>query len=87
MLENKDAPGFLAPLASGLTRLVAIDLPGTTAGHPPDSIAATAAGLGVDSIVAASLEAALRTVSGPPGRVLICGSLYLAGEALALDAG
>lgn len=87
MLENKDAPGFLAPLASGLTRLVAIDLPGTTAGHPPDSIAATAAGLGVDSIVAASLEAALRTVSGPSGRVLICGSLYLAGEALALDAG
>lgn len=87
MQENKDVSGFLVPLAPGITRLAAIGLPGTAPGHPPADIAAAATRLGIEAAVAPSLQGALRTVSGPPGRVLICGSLYLAGEVLALDAG
>lgn len=86
MQENKDTAGFLAPLAAVTTRLVAIGLPGTTPGHPPDELAQIADDLGIQSATATTLEDALRTVSGPAGRVLICGSLYLAGDVLAADA-
>ena len=86
MQENKDAAGFLTPLADRISRLIAIGLPGSTPGHPPGEFAQIATELGIQSAVAASLEEALRTVSGTPGRVLICGSLYLAGDVLAADA-
>ena len=84
MQQNKDLAGFLAPLAKVVDRVIAIDLPGTTPGHSADDIAATARALGADSAVAPSLDAALGdAASAPTGRVLICGSLYLAGDVLA----
>lgn len=85
MQENKDVEGFLTPLSQAATRLISIDLPGDTPGHPPAEIAATATSLGLESAVAGSLEDALQAVSGPGGRILICGSLYLAGEVLAAN--
>ena len=87
MQENKDAAGFLMPLAKAAGRLIAIDLPGDTPGHAPDAIAAIAKAMGLQSGTAPSLEAALKTAAaaGPAGRVLICGSLYLAGEVLDLN--
>ena len=87
MQVNKDVSGFLDPLAPEIARLVAIGLPETAPGHPAAHIVAAAARLGIAAAAAPSLEDALGTVSGPPGRVLICGSLYLAGEVLALNAG
>ena len=84
MQENKDAAGFLGPLATAADRLIAIDLPGETAGHAPEEIAAIAGAMGMVSDVAPSLDAALaRVASSPRGRILICGSLYLVGEVLA----
>ncbi|MGB0630319.1 MAG: bifunctional folylpolyglutamate synthase/dihydrofolate synthase [Alphaproteobacteria bacterium] len=86
MQENKDAAGFLMPLAKAADRLIAIDLPGGTPGHPPDAIAAIARATGISSETAPSLEAALAgAADGPAGRVLVCGSLYLAGEVLAVN--
>lgn len=82
MQENKDAAGFIAPLAQAADRLIAIDLPGTTPGHPPAGIAEVARAAGINAEVMDTLEAALKRLSGLPGRVLICGSLYLAGEVL-----
>lgn len=86
MQENKDAARFIAPLAKTADRLMAIGLPGTTPGHPPDGIAETARAAGIDAEVADTLDAALRRLSGVPGRVLICGSLYLAGDVLERNA-
>ena len=89
MQENKDVDGFLAPLGSVADRLIAIDLPGTSPGHPPLEIAAAARGAGLDAATADGIDvavaAAVRTAaasSKPKGRVLFCGSLYLAGEIL-----
>ena len=82
MQENKDAAGFIRPLARAADRLIAIELPGETQGHTPAGMAdiAIAAGLSADAMD--TLDAALGSLSGVPGRALICGSLYLAGEVL-----
>ena len=86
MQENKDAGGFLAPLAGTAERLIAIDLPGDTPGHAAEDLAAIAMDMGLDASTAPSLEAALRIgAGGPTGRALVCGSLYLTGEVLALN--
>ena len=82
MQENKDAVGFVAPLARAADSLVAIDLPGTTPGHPTAELVAIAHAAGLNANVMDTLDGALKSLSGLPGRVLICGSLYLAGEVL-----
>jgi dihydrofolate synthase / folylpolyglutamate synthase len=86
MQENKDAAGFITPLAEIADRLIAIELPGTSQGHAPGSIAGAARAAGIDAEVMGTLDAALKCLSGPPGRVLICGSLYLAGDVLGRNA-
>ncbi len=83
MQANKDVAGFLAPLAAAADGLVAIDLPGSTPGHAAADIAAVAEKAGLTAGTAPSLEAAVRQAAVNGGRVLICGSLYLAGEVLA----
>ncbi|WP_439816563.1 bifunctional folylpolyglutamate synthase/dihydrofolate synthase [Zavarzinia sp. CC-PAN008] len=91
MLATKDVAGFLAPFAALgdlAPQLVAIDLPGDHATTPAATIAAHATALGLAATTAADLPAALRAAgarAGAGGRVLIAGSLYLAGHALALN--
>ena len=82
MQENKDAAGFIAPLARVADRLIAIRLPGSTPGHPPAGLVEIARTAGLNADAADTLESAFGSLSGVPGRVLICGSLYLAGEVL-----
>lgn len=84
VLANKDAAGLLAPLAPLARRLVAVPVPGHDH-HAPAALAETARALGIaDAGTAADLPAALeRLAPARPGTVLILGSLYLAGEALA----
>lgn len=83
MQENKDAAGFLEPLAPAADRLIAIDLPGDTPGHAADDLAAIAINMGLGADTAPSLEDALiAATDGPAERILVCGSLYLAGEVL-----
>lgn len=83
MLSAKDAGGFLAPFAAHLASLTAIPTPAGHDGHSPDDLAQVARDLGVAAKTALSLEAAL---NGQTGTVLICGSLYLAGEVLRANA-
>ncbi|MAI49822.1 MAG: bifunctional folylpolyglutamate synthase/dihydrofolate synthase [Rhodospirillaceae bacterium] len=83
MQENKDAAGFLAPLAQTADRLIAIDLPGDTPDIGSAVLADTACAFGIDAEIVSTLDNALGRLSGAPGRVLICGSLYLAGHVLA----
>jgi dihydrofolate synthase / folylpolyglutamate synthase len=89
MMANKDASGFLANFA-GLTRhIIAVPIPGRDNAMPPDRLADAARALGMRVEVAASVEAALQRLSGlayeVPPRILITGSLYLAGHVLAAN--
>ncbi len=91
MLRSKDAAGFLRPLAAVADRLVCVAVPGEDASADAADLAGAAAGLGMPATTADSIEAALAALAdgladAPPRRLLICGSLYLAGRVLALDA-
>ena len=61
-------------------------IPDQTASRPAEEIDSTARSLGIESEAAASVgEAVTRLSSGvaQPGRILVCGSLYLIGDVLA----
>jgi dihydrofolate synthase/folylpolyglutamate synthase len=85
MLANKDAAGVLRLLAPTASRLIAVPVPGH-AHHAPAALAAIAEGLGVPAEAADSLPDGVdRAATHGDAVVLIAGSLYLAGEALALN--
>ncbi len=87
MMARKDAAGFLAPLAARAQGLIAVPVPGSPGGLAPEALAATAAGAGLAADTAPDAASALAVIAGhtPNARVLICGSLYLAGDVLAAD--
>jgi dihydrofolate synthase/folylpolyglutamate synthase len=87
MMGNKDAKGFLANFA-GLTRhIIVVPIPYTEAAMPPDVLAdaVRALGMRVEAApdVAAALQSLTRLAYEIPPRILIAGSLYLAGHVLA----
>ncbi len=89
MMANKDAGGFLANFA-GLTRhIIAVPIPGLDNAMPPDRLADAARALGMRVETLGSVEAALRALARlayeVPPRILITGSLYLAGHVLAAN--
>jgi len=89
MMGNKDARAFLANFA-GLTRhIIAIAIPDQDSAMPPDRLADAARALGLRVEISGGVEAALRGVAKlayeVPPRILITGSLYLAGHVLALN--
>jgi dihydrofolate synthase / folylpolyglutamate synthase len=89
MMANKDAGAFLANFA-GLTRhIVAVTIPDRDNTMPLDRLMDAARALGMRVESAAGVEAALRALARlayeVPPRVLITGSLYLAGHVLAAN--
>ena len=89
MMANKDAGGFLANFA-GLTRhIIAVPIPDREGAMPLDRLTQAARGLGMRVESADSVGAALRAVAKlayeMPPRILITGSLYLAGYVLAAN--
>jgi dihydrofolate synthase/folylpolyglutamate synthase len=87
MMGNKDAGGFLANFA-GLTRhIIAVPIPDQDNAMAPDALADAARRLGMRVEIAESVKAALRRIAAlayeVPPRILITGSLYLAGHVLA----
>jgi len=89
MIANKDAGAFLANFA-GLTRhIMALQIPDRDNAMPPDRLADAARALGMRVENVASVEAALHALSGlvyeVPPRILITGSLYLAGHVLSAN--
>ena len=86
MMGNKDAGGFLANFA-GLTRhIIAVRIPDQDNAMPPDVLADAARNLGMRVDTAFSVRSALESISKLsyelPPRILITGSLYLAGYVL-----
>lgn len=86
MMGPKDARGFFRPLVQHVRRLRAIPVPQEPNAKLPEAVAEAAEAEGVrDVSVATDALAALKTLVGEtdqPRRVLICGSLYLAGALL-----
>jgi len=80
MMANKDAAGFLAPLGPYVERLIAVPIEGEAA-HTPEALVRTADQLGLRASIAPDFRAALNDAK-EADRVLICGSLYLAGQVL-----
>ncbi len=84
MLNTKDIGGYLRPLAGLVEGLHAVSIPGEHATLSAEETRAAARASGLAAETAASVQAALDTIAGvdPDARVLICGSLYLAGTVL-----
>ncbi len=82
MLDSKDPEAFLAPLAPFAARLQAIAVPGESASLTAAELARLAAKFGFAAAAATDVADALAAIT-QPARVLICGSLYLAGTVLA----
>lgn len=91
MMGPKDADGFFKPLGPRVHRLRAVPVPDaeTGSGKAPDDVAEAARRQMVrDVATAEDVESALRDLiarADGPRRVLICGSLYLAGSVLAAN--
>jgi dihydrofolate synthase/folylpolyglutamate synthase len=89
MMANKDAEGFLANF-SGLTRhIIAVKIPDQDLAMAPDRLADAARQLGMRVETASGVEAALRSLTRlayeTPPRILVTGSLHLAGHVLAAN--
>lgn len=84
MLNTKDIEGYLAPLAKVSDGLVAISIPDEANTLPADMTAEAARRVGFEARTASDVRAALSDIASqsPEARVLICGSLYLAGAVL-----
>jgi dihydrofolate synthase / folylpolyglutamate synthase len=85
MINTKDVAGFLRPLAPLAASLTALSIPGNPSAVPPEEIAAAASAFDLDVSTAPDTAAALTRIAegSSAARVLICGSLYLAGTVLA----
>jgi dihydrofolate synthase/folylpolyglutamate synthase len=88
MLSTKDAEGFLRNFTGLVRALIAVPV-GRQKGIAPDALAATAQRIGIAAQRASGIEEALDLVRAleltPPPRVLVTGSLYLAGDVLAAN--
>lgn len=84
MLNTKDVTGFLRPLAEVAADLHAVSIPGATATLPAAETAEAGRAVGLPTLVAPSVLEAVRDIADrdPGARILICGSLYLAGDVL-----
>ena len=84
MLNTKDVTGYMRPLAGQVTRLHAVSIPGEKNTLPAEVTRDAAASVGIEAVAAESVAAALAEIvaTDPNARVLICGSLYLAGAIL-----
>jgi dihydrofolate synthase/folylpolyglutamate synthase len=85
MLTTKDASGFLRPLARHARAARAVPFPEGHSAYTPAEACQRAADVGLDCLpvndIGAALEDLLATQPAPM-RILICGSLYLAGAVL-----
>jgi dihydrofolate synthase/folylpolyglutamate synthase len=82
MLNTKDVTGYMAPLAAVADSLTAVSIPGEAATLPASETAAAANTVGLTATEAPDVSTAIQTLiaAHPNARILICGSLYLAGH-------
>lgn len=83
MLDTKDPRGFLRPFAGHASALSAVDIPDSAASISAADLAVHANSSGIPAQAASSVDAAMdQALEAGAKRILICGSLYLAGAIL-----
>jgi dihydrofolate synthase/folylpolyglutamate synthase len=86
MLTTKDPAGFFRPFAGLARHVMTVPVPDSAAGFDPERLAEIAMAADVPARAFADVRAALKALAaGPhaaPPRILVCGSLYLAGSVL-----
>ncbi|QIE57116.1 bifunctional folylpolyglutamate synthase/dihydrofolate synthase [Pikeienuella piscinae] len=88
MLDTKDPAGFIGSFRGVAARLHAVAIPDNLSAVKPAALAAFAESAGVPATAEANVaEALARALDEGAKRVLICGSLYLAGAVLKAGAG
>ncbi len=90
MLGTKDARGFFEHFSGLVRRVVTVPIPGTDTARDASEVATLARAAGFTADATDGVESALRLLQereGVPLRIMICGSLYLAGHVLALQEG
>ncbi|WP_121060665.1 bifunctional folylpolyglutamate synthase/dihydrofolate synthase [Chachezhania antarctica] len=85
MLNTKDPRGFLRPLVELSEGLTGVSIPNATATFTAEETRKVADAAGMQADTAPSVDAAVAEIvrKDPAARILICGSLYLAGDVLA----
>ncbi|MGH6867159.1 MAG: bifunctional folylpolyglutamate synthase/dihydrofolate synthase [Methyloceanibacter sp.] len=86
MMETKDAHAFIAPFKGLVERVYAVPIPDEPNAFNAESLTEIARAEGFEVVVCGSVPEALMNsaTAETPVRVLICGSLYLAGHVLKL---
>ncbi len=84
MLNTKDVLGYMHPMKAVAQSLTAVAIPGEAATLSAEETAAFAAEAGFETQTAPDTLSAVRDLAArhPGARILICGSLYLAGQVL-----
>lgn len=89
LLSTKDARATLGHFKGLAQTLLAVPIQNSLVARPAAEVAALAGEAGLVSEIGGSVEQALRMIAGrpwpAPPRILICGSLYLAGEVLSAN--
>ncbi|QQR36384.1 bifunctional folylpolyglutamate synthase/dihydrofolate synthase [Devosia oryziradicis] len=84
LMNTREPAAVLAPFAGMAKEVLTLTIPGETNAHKADYIAQEARKAGFKARRMRSVVTALRAAADVPNaRVLICGSLYLAGDVLA----
>ena len=83
---TKDAVGFLRNFAGLARRVIAVPIAQQQSGLTAETVAEIARGVGIPAMSRVSIEEALATIGRldlePAPRILVTGSLYLAGQVL-----
>lgn len=89
MLNSKDHAAFIRPLIPLPEQVFTVTIPDEPNALPASALAETVKALGAAAVALESIQHALRQASflKPAARILICGSLYLAGHVLAAERG
>lgn len=84
MLNTKDISGYLTPMMPHVASLTAVSIPDEQNTLPADETTRMARAVGMQASEAEDVHSALAAIiaAEPNARVLICGSLYLAGAIL-----
>jgi len=88
MLNTKDASGYMKPLSERSQSLRGVSIPGEAATMTALETVEAAQQVGFDARVSEDYQTAVAEIvaENPNARILICGSLYLAGKVLQLNA-
>ena len=84
MMASKDAANFFAPFADMAAHAYAVPIPGEPGALRARDLAEFSSSKGIETTIARSVPAALKQAATffPGARIVICGSLYLAGAVL-----